>query len=173
MKILLVNALHKVYYTTKTQLFLPRNLAILGACLIEAGIDEKDISILYLPIEIQSRKNIPEELASIDDFFELLIEKVKMFNPDVVGIGIHAAPFIPDVSDCVNAIRKTKSDVIITTGGIIPSIFKQKIFEIIPEIDVAFEGDAEKSFVQFIQSLDLSKKNYSKHTIGPSESEWR
>jgi len=143
-------------------------LAILGACLIEAGIDEKDISILDLPIEIQSRKNIPEELASIDDSIELLIEKVKMFNPDVVGIGIHAAPFIPDVSDCVNAIRKTKSDVIITTGGIIPSIFKQKIFEIIPEIDVAFEGDAEKSFVQFIQSIDSSKKNYSKHTIVPS-----
>jgi len=150
-RILLVNPPYKVYYTSKTQLFLPRNLAILASCLLSADIPKKDIEIYDMPILH----------ASLDD----LKTKVVEFDPDVVGIGIHATPFIPEVSKCAKAVRQVKQNVVIVTGGIIPSIFKQTIFDIIPEIDVAFEGDSEKSFVQFIKSLDGGSQFAAKHSI--------
>lgn len=139
MRILLVNPPYRVYSTSKTQLFVPRNLLVLASCLLETGFPEDELKIYDMPIEA----------ASLD----MLKECVRDFDPDLVGLGIHAAPFIPDASHCVEAIKQAKPWVKIVSGGMLPTNFKERVFELIPGIDAVFSDDAEGSFVQLIQSL--------------------
>lgn len=80
-----------------------------------------------------------------------LIEKVKLFNPDVIGITTTTPTYI-NAKNIIKEIKKTLSPIIVM-GGIHITIMMDKILKEVPELDFGIYGEGELSFLQLIDCL--------------------
>ena len=115
---------------------IPRNLLVIGANLRSAGFPVRvhDMQITNLG---------PESIPPVMD----------EYRPDLVGIAIHAAPYIPATKSCCEAIKLANPDVPIVVGGIFTSNYKEKIFNVIPEIDIVVLNEGEDTVVDLARAI--------------------
>jgi radical SAM superfamily enzyme YgiQ (UPF0313 family) len=78
---------------------------------------------------------------------------LRTYRPDLVGIGIHAAPFIPAVKVCCEAVKAENPSVPIVVGGIFTSTYGEKIFDVIPEIDIVVLNEGEETIVELAEAI--------------------
>jgi radical SAM superfamily enzyme YgiQ (UPF0313 family) len=115
---------------------IPRNLLVLASCLRAKGVDVKihDMQIDHLH---------PKSIIGAMD----------QYQPDLVGISIHAAPYIPATKVCCETIKAAYPDVPIVVGGIFTSSYKEQIFKVIPEIDIVVLNEAEDTIGDLADAL--------------------
>lgn len=119
---------------------IPRNLLVIGGCLESKGFPVKihDMQIDNLG---------PESIAGA----------IREYRPDLVGICIHAAPYIPATKACCEAVKAENPNVPIVVGGIFTSSFKEKIFEVIPEIDIVVLNEGEETIVALADAISKGR----------------
>jgi anaerobic magnesium-protoporphyrin IX monomethyl ester cyclase len=119
---------------------IPRNLLMIGACLQSKGFP---VRIHDMQVAHPGLDSIPRALAE--------------YSPDLVGISIHAAPYIPSVKACCAAVKAAMPDVPIVVGGIFTSSYKEKIFDVIPEIDIIVLNEGEETIVDLADALSRGR----------------
>jgi len=82
-----------------------------------------------------------------------IVEEVKKFNPQVVGISCLFSSHFLLVAGLAAAIKKQLKDIIIVTGGAHPSFMPEDSFRRAPELDYIVIGEAEESFPHLLQAL--------------------
>ncbi|MCX6012093.1 MAG: cobalamin-dependent protein, partial [Chloroflexi bacterium] len=116
---------------------------------------------------------IGHEIKSFDvalhkDYKKLLIETIKDFNPDIIGISIrnldnqkYADPvsFLPEISDVVN-ICKESSKAKIILGGSAFSILPERLLDFL-NMDIGIVGEGEKVILKLLQAMS-DGTDYSK-----------
>ncbi len=115
---------------------IPRNLLVLGTCLESNGFPVK----IH---DMQINRLGPESVPAA----------IQQHRPDLIGIGIHAAPYIPATKACCEAIKASNPHLPIITGGIFTSNYKQKIFDVIPELDIVALNECEDTIVDVARAL--------------------
>lgn len=115
---------------------IPRNLLVIGGCLERAGfpVHIHDMQIPRLP---------PESIQAA----------IAAASPGLVGIAIHAAPYVPATKACCEAVKAADPDVPIVVGGIFTSSYKEKIFDVIPEIDAVVLNEGEETIVDLAGAI--------------------
>ena len=120
----------------------------------------KDIS-LGLGIVSSVLKEGGHKVQLIDKSFGLsqaeIISKIKSFNPDVVGVTAMSNDFAVAVEIC-SLIKKIKN-IPIVCGGVHATIAPEDVM-LENCFDVAAIGEAEYSFLNFIDSFEKGKINY-------------
>ncbi len=116
---------------------IPRNLLVIGACLQSSGF----------PVKIHDMQIDHLEPESI-------IGAMREYRPDLVGISIHAAPYIPSTKACCEAVKAADPGVPIVVGGIFTSTYKEKIFDVIPEIDIVVLNEGEETISDLARAID-------------------
>ena len=114
------------------------------------------LGIAYLAAVLE---NSGHTVGIIDGFAEQLsfpdLEgRIRQFSPDLVGI-TGMTPVIDNAFKTVKAARRHTGHIIM--GGPHISVYGQKIFEQVPEIDAAIQGEGELSISMLVASLDTGK----------------
>jgi radical SAM superfamily enzyme YgiQ (UPF0313 family) len=115
---------------------IPRNLLVIGTSLQAQGF----------PVRIHDM-----QISQLSP--ESILWAMKEYHPDLVGISIHAAPYIPATKACCEAIKAGNPNVPIVVGGIFTSSYKEKIFDIIPEIDIIVLNEGEETIVDLARAI--------------------
>lgn len=102
------------------------------------------------------RRRLPEvQVRLIDmtlgaDCETELLESLRDFNPDLIGVTIHATPTIPSAKRLINLIRSVVGDSVeIAAGGTVPTFFGERTFDFV-DVDYVFRGYAEYSFPELV-----------------------
>lgn len=87
-----------------------------------------------------------------------ILNKIKYFNPVVVGFSIIFQYHIYDFRDLINYLRKYGVNCHFSAGGHYPSLRYTELLDIIPELDsvVLFEG--EYTFLELVQAINSGKE---------------
>jgi radical SAM superfamily enzyme YgiQ (UPF0313 family) len=98
-----------------------------------------------------------------DDPYAVLAEKVKAFQPDVIGIslrnikvatpGLHADDFEPQQLT-LRCLRKHAPEAVIVAGGTAFSLYSKAFMNRLPEVDFGLWGEGEKRFPQLLENLE-------------------
>lgn len=131
-------------YQTK-QSMPPLGLAFLAAVLRENGF--KDIVLID---SIANRYSNSE-----------IIDLLKKEKPDVIGISFGTQIRFSSF-ELAKEIKKNFPDVLLVAGGPHPTLTSQDTLEHIHEIDIICRGEAERSFLNLIKTID---KNGSLDTV--------
>jgi len=118
----------------------PRNLLLLGACLLLRGDDVRLLDMQPGALRLDA---IP---PAVDGF-----------APDLVGLHIHAAPHLPAVADCVAAVKACRPQATVAVGGIFPSILGEEVFRHIPGLDVLVLNEGEETVVNLARTLGAGR----------------
>lgn len=144
--------IHQPYRLDMSRLVLPRiiprTLLLLGACLKRAGFEVKvhDMDINNLSLE-----TIPDAIRS--------------FNPNLICLHVHAAPYLPVVAQCISTIKSFNIEIKIAIGGIFPSMIKRNIFEFIPLLDYLVLNEGEETLVNLARCLELKGNPQEVHGL--------
>jgi len=148
-KIMLIHTTGKVLKSQFHQCEIPLGLAYLAAVL------RNDFEVKVLDGRAKPQRIVPKN--SKWEYFGYspreIIEQVKAYDADIVGIGCLASFHFPDVVDLVNRIKKIKKDVITITGGTHPTFLVQDIMQKHENIDFIVLGEGERTFPQLCQCL--------------------
>jgi anaerobic magnesium-protoporphyrin IX monomethyl ester cyclase len=90
--------------------------------------------------------------------FQEIRQKIKEFNPDVVGLTCPFSLRIDPVLKVAWLIKKINRKIIVVAGGIHPTIFPKETVNH-KEIDYVIIGEGEKSFFDLIKHLETKKDN--------------
>lgn len=115
---------------------MPRNLLLLGAGLRRHGFEVR----LH---DMQPDALGPESIAPV----------VTGYQPDLVGLHIHAAPYLPAAAECVARVKECRPRAITVVGGIFTSILGEETFRHIPGLDVVALNEGEETAVRLAQAL--------------------
>lgn len=118
----------------------PRNLLVVGAALERGGF----------PVYIHDMQLDALEPESVRD-------AVRKYRPGLVGIAIHAAPYIPATKACCEQVKAEDPNVPIVVGGIFTASYKEKIFEVIPELDIVVLNEGEEAIVDLASAIRDSR----------------
>jgi len=81
------------------------------------------------------------------------------FKPDFVGVSM-MTPIFSSCKKVIEIVSETLPDAVILAGGPHVTILKENGLKCMPEVDVAFVGEAEESIVEFTQRR-VSGKNWT------------
>ncbi|MBN2198392.1 MAG: radical SAM protein [Candidatus Aminicenantes bacterium] len=156
MKVLLVRA---PFFASRRKVLLsePLGLLYLAAALKEKGVG---VSILDSAL-IRPRR-------TADGFYfgwpgEELERILRSFCPDAVGLTCQGVSSLQGTDLVARTAKSCLSpDVPVIAGGIYPSVHKARILEECPSVDLAFQGESEETFPDFLrrglpERGDLSK----------------
>jgi len=94
---------------------------------------------------------IESSLSSPDD--ERFIRILNEFQPDVVGVR-SVAFFLEELQRIARLVR-AHSDATLVAGGPIVQAYKRRLFEEVPELEIAVKGEGEKVFVDLLSGSPL------------------
>jgi radical SAM superfamily enzyme YgiQ (UPF0313 family) len=94
---------------------------------------------------------VESSLSSPDD--ERFIRILNEFQPDVVGIR-SIAFFLEELQRIASLVRD-HSDATLVAGGPIVQAYKRRLFEEVPELEIAVKGEGEKVFVDLLSGSPL------------------
>lgn len=115
---------------------IPRNLLVIAASLESAGFP-------VLIHDMQINRGRPQSIRWA----------IREHRPDLIGISIHAAPYIPATKACCEAAKSEDPAVPIVVGGIFTSTYKERIFDVIPEIDIVVLNEGEETIVDLAAAM--------------------
>jgi len=94
---------------------------------------------------------IESSLSSPDD--ERFIRILNEFQPDVVGV--RSVAFFLEELQRIACLVRAHSDAILVAGGPIVQAYKRRLFEEVPELEIAVKGEGEKVFVDLLSGSPL------------------
>ncbi|MFX1410617.1 MAG: B12-binding domain-containing radical SAM protein [Promethearchaeota archaeon] len=100
------------------------------------------LSDLNVEIKIIDAKN--ENLNTKE-----LKDKIKEFNPDIVGISVLVCSSIKTCNDIAKMVKKLNKESIVVFGGRQPSMMPEKALEL-EEVDIIVRGEGELTFRELI-----------------------
>jgi radical SAM superfamily enzyme YgiQ (UPF0313 family) len=86
-----------------------------------------------------------------DEGFRRLLQE---FQPDVVGLR-SIAFFLEELQRIASLVRM-HSDAMLIVGGPIVKAYKHRLFEEVPEIEIAVQGEGERVFVELLSGVPAS-----------------
>jgi radical SAM superfamily enzyme YgiQ (UPF0313 family) len=95
---------------------------------------------------------VESSLSAPDD--ERFIRILNEFQPDVVGVR-SIAFFLEELQRIARLVR-AHSDATLVAGGPIVQAYKRRIFQEVPELDIAVKGEGEKVFADLLSGASLS-----------------
>jgi radical SAM superfamily enzyme YgiQ (UPF0313 family) len=94
---------------------------------------------------------VESSLSSPDD--ERFIRILNEFQPDVVGI--RSIAFFLEELQRIASLARTHSDAILVAGGPIVQAYKDRLFQEVPELEIAVKGEGEKVLVDLLSGAPL------------------
>ncbi len=91
------------------------------------------------------------DISSLDD--ERFIRILNEFQPDVVGIR-SIAFFLEELQRIASLVR-AHSDAILVAGGPIVQAYKRRLFQEVPELEIAVKGEGEQVFADLLSGAPL------------------
>ena len=91
------------------------------------------------------------DLSSLDG--DRFIRVLNEFQPDVVGIR-SIAFFLEELQRIASVVR-AHSDATLVAGGPIVQAYKRRLFQEVPELEIAVKGEGEKVFVDLLSGSPL------------------
>ena len=95
---------------------------------------------------------VESSLSCPDD--ERFIRVLQEFQPDVVGV--RSIVFFLEELQRIAALVRTHSDATLITGGPIVKAYKQRLFDEVPEVEIAVKGEGEQVFVNLLSGEPLA-----------------
>src|ERR1039457_2318439 len=105
---------------------------------------------------VESSLSSPD-LSSLEDDSpekDRLIRVLNEFQPDVVGIR-SIAFFLEELQRIASLVR-AHSDATLIAGGPIVKAYKRRLFEEVPELEIAVKGEGEQVFVNLLRGEPLA-----------------
>ena len=105
---------------------------------------------------VESSLSSPD-LSSLEDDSpekDRLIRVLNEFQPDVVGIR-SIAFFLEELQRIASLVR-AHSDAKLVAGGPIVQAYKRRLFQEVPELEIAVKGEGEKVFANLLSGSPLS-----------------
>ena len=128
---------------------LARSCMPLGLALLGAILREKKYDVYCIDTTV--------DYTSDDE----LKEKLKKDNPYIVGVSI-LSPMIDAARKKIKLIRETLPKAMIIAGGAHITYYPKEAFDHFPGIDIAFFGEAERSFPKLLEELKKENPDLSK-----------
>ena len=102
----------------------------------------------------QANYNVMVVIITRISEYSLLAEKVKSFKPKVIGFSSVSSQFC-FVKEMASLVKKLSSSIITVCGGVHPTIHADALLES-DKIDGFFVGEAELSFIEFLNKIEKS-----------------
>ena len=87
-----------------------------------------------------------------------IVEQVKTYSPDVVGISCLSSFHFPDVVDLFERIKKINNEIISVTGGTHPTFLADEVMKKHSSIDFIVMGEGEDTFHQLLLNINSQKE---------------
>jgi anaerobic magnesium-protoporphyrin IX monomethyl ester cyclase len=94
---------------------------------------------------------VESSLSSPDD--ERFIRILNEFQPDVVGV--RSIAFFLEELQRIASLARTHSDATLVAGGPIVQAYKARLFQEVPELEIAVKGEGEKVLVDLLSGAPL------------------
>lgn len=134
----------------------------MGLAYIAAAI-RKDFDVKVLDGRAKFQRIVPKN--SKWEYFgyspEEIIDQLKAYSPDVVGISCLSSFHFPDVVDLFKRVKKIDNEIITVTGGTHPTFLADEVMTKYPSIDFIVMGEGEDIFHQLLMNIN-SQKEYDK-----------
>jgi len=133
---------------------IPMGLAYLAAVL------RKDFEVKVLDGRAKFQRIVPKN--SKWEYFGFtpkeIVEQVKTYSPDVVGISCLSSFHFPDVVDLFERIKKVDNEIISVTGGTHPTFLADEVMKKHSSIDFIVMGEGEDTFHQLLLDINSQKE---------------
>jgi len=91
---------------------------------------------------------------------ENIFSIIRDYRPKLVGIELNWIQFSKGAIDCARKIKDLFPNTPIVIGGVHATVFASEILKIYPFIDAIFVGEAELTFLEYLNELE-NNKNFS------------
>lgn len=133
---------------------IPMGLAYLAAVL------RNDFDVKVLDGRAKFQRMVPKN--SKWEYFGFtpkeIVEQVKTYSPDVVGISCLSSFHFPDVVDLFERVKKIDNDIITVTGGTHPTFLADEVMKKHSSIDFIVMGEGEDTFYQLLLNINSEKE---------------
>ena len=128
----------------------PLGIAYVGAVMEKKGYS---VDIIDSPLEgYEHEVKLSDGRYRYGLSVQQILEKIKKFSPDIVGISCPFSTLHDTVCELANAIKQYNRDIIICTGGAHPTAVPGEMLSR-EEIDFVVIGEGEIRFRQLVESL--------------------
>lgn len=134
----------------------PYGVLSLDAYLREKCETEVETHVLDLNICLKAVVDSKEtDVDCIGLFSAQVMEQVKKFKPDIVGISALFNSSFRYMGHLADSVKKTGSTAIIVAGGGLPSAAFQKTLELCPSIDAICKGEGEIPLKELVDASNF------------------
>lgn len=92
--------------------------------------------------------------------FEQFADYVQNAKPDAIGFSVYTVSF-ESTKRCVFLVKGINPDIITIAGGPHPSCWPIEILEEMPNLDFAFQGEADENLPLLLRTLPSKERNLS------------
>jgi len=127
--------------------------------LVSREVHVLPIGLMYVAAAAQA-SGVVTELRVVESSLDCptdaaFVALLEDFKPDVVGIR-SIVFFVEELQRLARLTRAHLGGASVVVGGPIVEAWKQKLFEQVPEVDVAVKGDGERVFPELLQGKELA-----------------
>lgn len=136
------------------QSFFPYGLACIGAVGLKEGFDTKIIDCL----EDETRTEIGSKVR-FGKTKEELIQAIKRYKPDIVGISSLFSMFEADATEIAKLVKEIDKDIIVVLGGVTATL--EEIYKPLLDIgcyDIMCRGEGEAIFSDLLKNYNPTTK---------------
>jgi anaerobic magnesium-protoporphyrin IX monomethyl ester cyclase len=95
---------------------------------------------------------VESSLSAPDD--KRFLSILRDFQPDVVGL--RSIAFFLEELQRIARLTRANSDATLIAGGPIVKAYRQRLFEEVPELEIAVQGEGEQAFVELLSGTSAS-----------------
>ncbi|MFW9968676.1 MAG: B12-binding domain-containing radical SAM protein [Candidatus Odinarchaeota archaeon] len=127
------------YRMREANRFIQRIYPPIGLMYIASYLSDLDVEV----------KIIDAKIENLDD--KRLKNRIKEFNPDIVGISVLVCSSIKICNDIAKMIKNLNKNITVVFGGRQPSMMPEKVLEL-EEVDIVVRGEGEITFRELIMT---------------------
>lgn len=128
----------------------PIGLAYIAAVLEKGGFE---VSLLDAGTEGYEQEFIEGRYVTYGLSYEQIKERIKKFNPDMVGVSCSFSAQINNVHRVCSAVNEVSKDILTVIGGLHPTFFTEESLKN-KGIDFVIMGEGEYRLLKIIQNLN-------------------
>jgi radical SAM superfamily enzyme YgiQ (UPF0313 family) len=128
----------------------------IGLLSLKAAVDQANVNALVRVIELNGLIN-NQTITNDDHFHEQIVDSILETNDDLVGLMTDADSLLHTILIAAE-VKRRSGKTRICLGGPASSPISSLLLERFPFIDFVARGEAERTFVELLQQLDLQRK---------------
>lgn len=121
-------------------------------------IEVLDLNTIIYNATLNTQGEIQTHEAVLDEIVRKVTEKIRQFNPDIIGCSLLFNSGFEYVKTITDALENVKGEAMVIFGGKVPSNHYRDFIEEFPAIDSVCLGEGEVPFLQLVDSEDLFKE---------------